>query len=216
MSIEGIDVSHFQGPVKWLEVVAGGITFAYAKASQGQSFRDPAFPANWSGMKAGGVRRGAYHFFRPAVPVAAQLDTFKATVGTLDAADLPPMLDIEEAAKSGGGDEWDDRAADSRTPLILQALAGLEQRFGRRPIIYVRSGFIATKVPDAAPLGAYPLWVAHYTTAPAPALPTPWTRWTLWQYIDKGQVAGVTGPVDRDRFNGTLADLDQLGTPTGS
>lgn len=53
-------------------------------------------------------------------------------------------------------------------------------------------------------------WLAQY--GPTPVVPTNWSRWTMWQYTDGGmgpephKVAGI-GRCDRDRFNGTKAQL---------
>jgi hypothetical protein len=38
-------------------------------------------------------------------------------------------------------------------------------------------------------------------------VPSPWTTWKFWQYADNGSVPGISGAVDLDRFNGTLAQL---------
>lgn len=41
-------------------------------------------------------------------------------------------------------------------------------------------------------------------------MPKGWDRWALWQYTDKGIVAGVTGGVDASVFNGTQSELEKL------
>jgi GH25 family lysozyme M1 (1,4-beta-N-acetylmuramidase) len=38
--------------------------------------------------------------------------------------------------------------------------------------------------------------------------------WTFWQYTATGRVAGVTGNVDRNNFNGTRARLIALANNT--
>jgi lysozyme len=205
----GIDVSHHQGQVNWYLVAEGGISFAFAKATEGVTFVDPRFSANWIGIKDAGMIRGAYHFFRPAKPVDAQVDNFARTVGEIKDGDLPPVLDLEEAP-TPNGDEWDDIPGDQRVPLVLSWLEGVEAKLGRKPIIYTRRSFVAAELPNAAPLGQYLLWVAHYTAKPAPALPSPWSKWTFWQYSAAGTVDGIEGPADLDRFNGSLSDLEQL------
>jgi lysozyme len=47
--IRGIDVSHHQGGIDWLAVKASNTRFAYIKATEGASFRDPKFSENWGG-----------------------------------------------------------------------------------------------------------------------------------------------------------------------
>ena len=90
----GIDVSHWQGQIDWPAVRSAGKIFAFIKATEGTSYQDPAFPANWQGSKAAGLRRGAYHFFRPAQDPAKQADLFLRTVPQAP-GDLPPALDME-------------------------------------------------------------------------------------------------------------------------
>ena len=45
----------------------------------------------------------------------------------------------------------------------------------------------------------YPLWVAQYEVEE----PTPngnWSSWAGWQYTDVGEIPGISGNVDRDKF----------------
>src|SRR5256885_5495590 len=66
--VHGVDVSGYQGSsINWSAARGAGIAFAFAKASEGTGFTDSSFAHNWSGMRAAGVVRGAYHFFRPAI-----------------------------------------------------------------------------------------------------------------------------------------------------
>ncbi len=205
----GIDVSHHQGTVNWHAVAESGVDFAFAKATEGLSFVDPQFASNWAGMKNAGILRGAYHFFRPMKSVAAQIENFLRTVGEIAPGDLSPVLDLEEAPVPNG-DEWESIPPDERVPLALQWLQAVENQLGRKPIVYVRRGFIAQELPHADPLGQFPLWIAHYTSRPAPILPTVWSNWTFWQHTDGGKVNGIGGHVDLDRFNGALEDLQAL------
>lgn len=211
----GIDVSHLQGQIDWLRVAEAGISFAFAKATEGASFVDPLFSANWNGMRDAGIVRGAYHFFHPATPVAAQVDNFVKTVGALAANDLPPVLDLEEVT-TAGGDEWQQIPPGERVPLAMNWLQAAGDRLGRRPIIYTRLGFVASELPGAGPLAQYPLWIAHYTTQPSPAMPSIWSKWTFWQYSQSGKVSGVTGLVDLDRFAGSPSSLSSVTTAGAS
>ena len=38
--LQGIDVSHYQGAVDWKKVKTAGIAFAYAKATEGNTYTD--------------------------------------------------------------------------------------------------------------------------------------------------------------------------------
>lgn len=187
MSIRGIDVSDYQSKVDWQAVAREGILFSFVKATEGGTFVAQTFARNWAAMKAAGIQRGAYHFFRPASSVQAQIDLFLKTV-KLEAGDLPAVLDIETTGGLGAG-ELCDRAA--------IWLAAVEKATQMRPIIYTYPGFWdklgTTRFAD------YPLWIAHYTSAEQPWIPG-WKSWTFWQYSDTGSVSGVSGNVDVNIF----------------
>ena len=88
----GIDVSHYQGTVDWVKVKATGITFAYAKATDGNTYTDPQFHTNWQGMRAAGILRGAYHFYETNDDPVTQANNFINALGSL-AANLQIWLD---------------------------------------------------------------------------------------------------------------------------
>ena len=208
-TLAGADASHHQGVVNWPAVAEAGIVFAFVKATEGANFLDPQFTRNWAGMKDAGIVRGAYHFFRPAQSPESQIASFVKAVGTLGAGDLPPVLDLEEAP-TPHGDEWESIPAANRIALAMTWLNGVASSLGRKPIVYTRRGFVELDLPGADPLKQFPLWIAHYTSAPVPRTPPIWSKWTFWQYSETGTVNGITGDVDLSRFNGTVADLSAL------
>ena len=195
--LTGIDVSHFQGRVDWPAVKAAGCAFAFAKATEGAGEIDPFFAANWAGMKAAGLLRGAYHFYRAQQDGAQQAAHFLSAV-EFEAGDLPPVLDIEVndgvtgPALVGGVQTW---------------LDAVEPAAGVTPIIYTNTPFWDAHFNDQ--FSRYPLWIAHYGPAPQP-LPTGWTVWTFWQYSQSLHIAGVGGPADHDYFTGPLTQLQAL------
>lgn len=196
-TVQGIDVSHFQGTVDWKQVAQAGMSFAFAKATEGITYTDPQFATNWAGMQSAGLLRGAYHFFEANDDATSQAQHFLATV-QLAAGDLPPVLDVETTAGMSDSQIW------SGVSTWLQIV---EQETGRQPILYTAPGFWNTHEPHLA-LTSYPLWLADY--AAQPTLPDGWTTWLFWQHSQTGSVAGVTGSVDLDLFNGTLEQLQGL------
>ncbi len=199
----GIDVSNYQGSVDWPTVASSGITFAYAKASEGTGFIDQTFSANWAGMKAAGIFRGAYQYFRPREDPEAQAQLFAQTVGPLEPGDMPPAIDVE-ATDGITGPALVDR--------LLSMLLAVERLLKKRPIIYTSPGFWNAYVRAAngtwpAWTPSYYLWVANYTSAPLPYIPNGWSLWVFWQYSGDGRTPGVSTPVDLDRFGGTLDEL---------
>ncbi|MFL6200591.1 MAG: glycoside hydrolase family 25 protein [Thermoanaerobaculia bacterium] len=196
-TVQGIDVSHFQGVVNWPQVAQAGMAFAFAKATDGITYTDPDLAANWAGIQAAGLLRGAYHFFEPNDDATAQAQHFLTTV-KLVPGDLPPVLDVEITGGVSNEQIW------SGVATWLQIV---EQDTGRQPILYTASGFWNAHQPDLT-LTSYPLWLADYATQPT--LPTGWTSWLFWQHSQSGTVAGVTGSVDLDQFSGTLLQLHEL------
>lgn len=200
---QGIDVSHHQGAVDWRAIAGDSTDFAFIKATEADGFRDRRFAENWAAARANGVVRGAYHFFRPRVDGRAQADWFLQVVGEsggIRPDDLPAVVDVE--VNDGVGRD-----------LLLQRLSDwlsrVEAVTGKRPIIYVSSYFWDDNRFGAA-FARYPLWTAHYTRNgldACPLVPDPWDDWRFWQYTSTGRVAGVDGNVDRNVFNGTLAEL---------
>lgn len=190
----GIDVSHFQGTVNWKEVAASGAVFAFVKATQGITYVDPQFAVNWPALKEAGLLRGAYHFYEPADDPASQAHHFLSTV-TLEPGDLPPVLDVEINGGVSSQQLWNGVSA------WLQAV---QTATGRQPLVYTAPGFWSSNSPDLA-LTCHPLWLADY--ASQPTLPHGWSTWQFWQHSQTGTVAGVSGSVDLDLFNGTAQQL---------
>jgi lysozyme len=200
--LEGIDVSHWQGVINWAAVAGAGIAFAYMKATEGRTFVDDRFAANWAAAKANGIARGAYHFGRPGTDPVAQARHFYNTVRP-GSGDLPLCLDIE--------------ATDSQTPTqvrnwIQRFVTEIKRRMGRPPVIYTGYFFWQDNAGNSPNNYDTMLWMARWSTTPLP-LPIAWTNWTFWQYTSTGTVPGVSGNCDRDRFNGTSSALQGLGLP---
>jgi lysozyme len=63
-TVPGIDVSYYQGTIDWAQVAGAGYAFAITRINDG-TFMDPQFGANWAGIKAQGLIRGAYQFWEP-------------------------------------------------------------------------------------------------------------------------------------------------------
>jgi len=206
VSDSGIDVSHHQHTIHWNTVAAAGIQFVFIKATEGQSVVDPRFGANWTGARSAGILRGAYHFFRPDIPAQAQANNFLTLLQSVYPAELAPALDLE-LRKLDGTDAWDGIPLSQRTGLAVEWLTAVEQRLGRRPMVYLSPSFALEKLGGATALGTYPLWIAHYTTNPQPRVPSAWSDWTFWQYTERGKIGGISGTVDRNKFNGPANDL---------
>jgi lysozyme len=217
LEILGIDVSNNNPPVAWMKVAeTNKVTFAFAKAAEGATFKDSEFASNWSGMKDAGIVRGAYHFFRPNKTVDEQVDNFLSMVSRLSVGDLPPVLDLENYPDSVR-EQWEAIGSVSeRIKMSQQWLEKVERALGIKPIIYTGPSFWKELMGDTEELVEYPLWIANYVDDYQTQKPlVPGNNWggkgyTFWQFTEGGSVRGVKGQVDRNIFKGNLAKLLEL------
>jgi lysozyme len=188
----GIDVSYYQGVIEWARVKRSGIQFAFIRVADGTEIIDPMFEANWAGAANVRIPHGAYQYFRADQDPKAQADVLIAMLRTHGVGELPPVIDVEDAAG-----------------LSLQTVAERARAWIERvqselkvePVVYTNPGMWTLR--GAPELASHKLWVAHYTTT-CPVIPSPWTRWTIWQYTDNGRVDGIDGAVDLDVIDGAL------------
>ncbi|HUS33196.1 MAG TPA: GH25 family lysozyme [Kofleriaceae bacterium] len=196
--VKGIDVSYYQGTINWTSVKNDGVKFAFIRVSDGLNTIDSKFAANWSGSRAAGVKHGAYQFFRPGQDPIEQADLLLQKIGgKLEADDLPPVIDVEAS---------DGQSAAVITAKVKKWVAHVKAAIGRDPIIY--TGFYFWRDSVGAPdVTSSPLWHAQYSDAACPNIAPPWSKWALWQYSSTGTVAGISGNVDMNRWNGDMASL---------
>lgn len=196
--LPGVDVSHYQGRVKWRLVEKAGMRFAYLKSTQGMHYVDPRYQRNARVLKRIGLPFGPYHFFVPGVDPIDQARHFLRTVEIGDGS-LPPVLDIEVAHDLEPGEI---QAA------VSDWLQHVEAETGCRPMIYTNRSFwiqyLDPKDGNAA-LKRYPIWLAQY--AARPKLPSGIDRWNLWQHTESGRVSGIDTGVNMSWFAGNPADL---------
>ena len=201
----GLDVSHWNGTIDWIQVAGDGYTFLFAKATEGTTFSDITYPVNRAGTQGLGLRIGAYHFARPAgssdaaitANAIAQADYF-VNFAQPAAGDLPPALDLE----TNGGL--------SPAKLVLWTQSWLDEvtaRTGVHALIYASPNFWKSSLGDTTAFAGNgnPLWIAHWTTNPSPLVPAAdWAGlgWTFWQWTKCTQAAGFAHCGDGDRAHG--------------
>ncbi len=194
--VHGIDVSHHQGMVNWEAIAAANIHFAFLKATEGSTHCDTAFARNWRDAQRAGLRRGAYHFFRPGLPAWEQALHFARTV-KLSPGDLPPVLDVELAGSLP-------------SPELVRNIHAwmqlMEFHYGVTPILYTNMNFYNQHL--AGQVDSYPLWIARYSHR-QPRL-TGQPDWQFWQYGQRGRLPGIRGYVDFNVYRGALSELDAL------
>lgn len=198
-AVHGIDVSHYQSQINWDTIAVQNLDFAFVKASEGESISDSLFCNNWDAIKRVGMKRGAYHFFRPTVPALNQAHNFISQV-RLEPGDMPPVLDIEVV------DGVDGKTLRENLRSWLQIV---ERYYNIRPIIYTNLNFYQKYIDEY--FDEYPVWIARYNTK-KPYLGND-RNWLFWQYGNRGKLAGINGFVDFNVFDGTLLELHNLCIP---
>lgn len=196
--VAGIDVSKYQGTVRWSAVRQAGVQFVFVRVSDGIDALDERFLEHWQGARASGLLRGAYQYFRPSADALAQARLFMAAVRRLGPGDLPPVLDVETL---------DGLPADKVVAQVQKWMTHVSSRTGRSPILYTNaSTWEALGAPE---LSGRLLWIARWSTdCPLPL--AGFSRWHFWQHSNNGRVDGIGGAVDLNWFNGTLEELRLL------
>lgn len=203
MPVQGIDVSYFQNDIDWQKVGDAGIRFAFIKATEGGDRLDPKFLANWRGAKQAGIVRGAYHVMYWCRVAKDQASWFVANVPQDDDA-LPPVLDLEWNSHSK---TCPNRIArDDAIAKIKVMLKAMEKHSGKPPIIYTDPKFHSEVLEGEFPDQHF--WLRSVAAKPEETYEA--RDWVFWQFTTTGRVHGVTGPVDRNSFNGTRADWKRV------
>ena len=187
---QGVDVSAHQGRIDWDALARADVRFAYIKATEGGTFVDPRFAANWRDAGRAGVRRGAYHRFTLCRSAAAQAANFIHTVPRAGDA-LPPAVDVEN---------FQDCASRAAVAQIEEFLNALEAHYGARPILYVTRQFHDAHERD---FPGERFWIRSLYAPPEFRR----GNWVIWQHHNYAQRPGINAPVDLDAFRGDEAAL---------
>jgi peptidoglycan hydrolase-like protein with peptidoglycan-binding domain len=81
----------------------------------------------------------------------------------------------------------------------------MKQKTGITPMLYTMYGFFPNF--SSKELANYPLWIARYYDKANPGNSSIWSKWSMFQYSDRGSVKGIKGNVD---VNAMSADFFKL------
>ena len=200
--INGIDVSRFQGDIDWAKVAGDGISFAFIRATQGMTYTDPKFAANWKGANDAGITCGAYHFLQPGDAGSSQAKHFLKVV-RLEPGHLLPVVDVETMGHEDNAEMVNE---------LMDFLKEIKRQTGLDAIVYASPNFFKRHIaPRLTQPLKNPFWIAQYGVS-KPSAVEKISPWSIWQYSDTGSVAGIRGHVDLDK---TL-DLQKLLIPAPS
>lgn len=193
MTLAGIDVSAIgQGTAFNWGAYRGRIQFAFAKATEGITFTDPAFTGNYAQMRALGIVPGAYHFLRPADPADAQAHHF-LSVARPQPGDLM-MVDVEVA----DGCTVAQVAQCAHDFAMAIRVATNAWPFVYTDISMARGGYVSA-------CSSCPSWIANPSAGPITLPIGPWHVLSIEQTGQRG--------VDTDVFYGDAAQLAALAVP---
>lgn len=202
--------------------------YAVVRTSDGVQTRrgsapDPLAVRNLTGAHHAGLLVAGYHYVRAFHPPEAQVEL---VLDIVRKAGVPPgfiALDIEgrpddldTGADESAGAWWAPSGADERVQTVhvlecLHGMADLLERAGQRVVIYTAQSWhwYVSQSGLTPPWCRWPLWCPDYVHGPSPRLPVdatgrpaPWPSALIWQYTSEGHIAGVSGPVDLNRFRG--------------
>ena len=191
-----IDVSHWQGDIRWGECAAAGVKKAFIKTSDGDSFIDGQFWRNVRGCREHDIKVGLYHYWRPEVRAEDQAKHYCRLYQDVEPEpELGAVLDLEQRSDAGN-----IKNIVSAYTWLLMA----ERILRQKPMIYSSLYFIRDCMainsghPGPCWLSEYPLWIAQYGDMHTPNLPHAWAErgYSYWQYTDSGTIPGIDGSVD--------------------
>ncbi|GAB3404319.1 lysozyme [Flindersiella endophytica] len=201
-TVSGIDVSSHQGNVDWAYWWGQGKRFAYVKATEGTSYKNPYFAQQYNGSYNVGMIRGSYHFALPNVSSGATQANYFASSGggwSGDGKTLPGALDIEY---NPYGATCYGLSQASMVNWIRDFTSTYKARTGRDAVIYTTTDWWSQCTGNNSSFGSTnPLWIARYSSSVG-TLPAGWGFHTFWQY--------TSSPIDQNYFNGAIDRLQAL------
>ena len=170
------------------------------KSSEGRSFIDPYFNQNYTNAKANGLKVGFYHYLiARSNEEAIEEARFFVSVISGKEPDCRLAMDFES---------FGNLSVEEINQIGITFMTAVQNLSGKEVIIYSNTNDARNIF--SGELTNYPLWVAQYEVYE----PTPngkWSTWAGWQYTSTGEVAGISGHVDRNKFTNQVL-LNTSGT----
>lgn len=190
---KGIDVSKYQQEIDWEEVAADGVEYAFIRLgirgyTKGEIQEDENFKDNIKGALNNEIGVGVY-FFTQAVSVEEAEEEAQFVLDALEPypVEHPVVIDVESVSNTNARTK--DLTKEERTQYCI-AFCEKIKAAGYTPMIYGNMKTFMLML-DLAQLEEYDKWVAFYDEP----MYYPYA-FKIWQYTDKGRVAGIEGDVD--------------------
>ncbi len=189
----GIDLSHHQGEINWEKLVEQKPHFMFFKATEGTSITDTKYKSHYKNARTNNILVGSYHFFSYRSTGKAQAKHF-LSVANVQKGDFPPVLDVEFKRKMPEKKKV--------TKEIIDFLKAVTAKTGYKPIIYCDYDYYL-KYLKGNLKNEHNLWICDYRSKPD-------AKWLIWQTTDRFEIAGVSGKVDFNLFNGNKDKLNDV------
>ncbi|MER7985582.1 lysozyme [Streptomyces noursei] len=204
-SVAGVDVSSHNGKVGWAKLRHLGVRFAYVKATEGTSYKNPYFTEQYRGAFNVGMIHGAYHFALPDHSSGATQARYFAHHGggwSRDGRTLPGALDMEY---NPYGATCYGKSHGAMVSWIGDFVRAYREETGRDAVIYTSTNWWKRCTGNSSRFGgSNPLWIPRYGSSVG-SLPGGWRFHSIWQHTSSGHTVG-----DHNRFNGPLSRLKVL------
>lgn len=202
--VKGIDVSHHNPILNWNVVLEQNITFAYIKATEGNTHKDRNYIYNYELAKKANIKVGSYHFYTFTLSGKEQAKHFLETA-QFDTGDLLPAIDVEHSPANIYNKDK------KYISLVVNELKVLEneiyERFGVHPVIYTNRDcyklYIDGHFPDNL------IWMCDLHKEPSEKI----TNWRIWQFSHKGELPGIDGHIDLNYYRFNYGDFKELLLP---
>lgn len=199
----GIDVARYQGTIDWAQVAASGIDFAmvrvgYRMDESREIVADSNARYNMQEAQKNGIKLGAY-FFSTAVneeEAKAEADWTADYIAQYQIT-YPVAFDCEGFERESSAQYG--LSATQRTDIAIAFLNRIYER-GYTPMFYSSMHEMTgdAKWETSRIEKSYRIWVSQYPSAPYPQTEKSSYQGVhaMWQYTNRGTVAGISQPVD--------------------
>lgn len=196
----GVDVSKWQGEVDWKRVKNAGVNFAIIRigyrAENGKIYKDTYADYNIQQADKAGLLIGVY-FFSTAISKQEALEEAKWTAEQIKSYSIsyPVVYDCEGFLKSNS--RMYNISKESRTENAVQFLSHITS-LGYDGMFYAAKNELENNWNTAQLESKFKIWVAHYPQQTYPQVTNPdySGKYDMWQYTNKGQIAGISGDTD--------------------
>lgn len=199
----GIDVAKYQGTIDWAQVAASGVDFAmvrvgYRMDESREIVADSNARYNMQEAQKNGIKLGAY-FFSTAVSeeeAKAEADWTADYIAQYQIT-YPVAFDCEGFDRESSAQYG--LSASQRTDIAIAFLNRIYER-GYTPMFYSSMHEMTgdAKWETSRIEKNYRIWVSQYPSAPYPQTEKSSYQGVhaMWQYTNRGTVAGISQPVD--------------------